>query len=40
MILRKLVPILNDLPGGIIKLGDLVNSVGRAPRVEEFKVRS
>ena len=30
---------LNDLQAGVMKLGDLVNSVARAPTVEEFKVR-
>ena len=29
---------LNDLSAGIIKLGDLVNSVTRKPKVTEFEV--
>jgi len=37
-ILKQLVPIINDMQAGVIKLGDLVNSVARAPTVEEFKV--
>lgn len=32
-----IIPVLNDLPAGIIKLGDLVNSVARKPKVEEFE---
>jgi hypothetical protein len=31
--LLLLLPVINDLPGGIIKLGDLVNSVSRKPIV-------
>ena len=31
---------MNDMQAGVIKLGDLVNSVARAPSVEEFKVIS
>jgi hypothetical protein len=33
-----LVPVVSDLPAGIIKLGDLVNSVNRKPKIEEFEV--
>lgn len=29
---------VSDLPAGIIKLGDLVNSVNRKPKVAEFEV--
>lgn len=39
-ILYRLIPVLNDLSGGIIKLGDLVNSVGHLPTPQEFKVNN
>jgi hypothetical protein len=33
-----LMPVLNDLAAGIIKLGDLVNSVKQKPKLTEFEV--
>ena len=33
-----LIPMLNDLAAGIIKLGDLVNSVKQKPKLTEFEV--
>jgi hypothetical protein len=33
-----LMPVLNDLAAGIMKLGDLVNSVTRKPKITEFEV--
>lgn len=33
-----MIPVLNDMSAGIIKLGDLVNSVSRKPNVSEFEV--
>ena len=33
-----MIPVLNDMSAGIIKLGDLVNSVSRKPKVTEFEV--
>ena len=32
------MPVLNDFAGGIIKLGDIVNSVVRKPKITEFEV--
>lgn len=33
-----MIPVFNDMSAGIIKLGDLVNSVSRKPNVSEFEV--
>jgi hypothetical protein len=34
--LKIIIPVINDLSAGVIKLGDLVNTVSRAPTIEEF----
>lgn len=32
------MPVLNDLAAGIMKLGDIVNTVSRKPKITEFEV--